>query len=61
MKVELEITMTELALLYISTGNEDAGRIVREAARKEAERNPQPSKRKRLSSPVLACVSERNL
>lgn len=40
MTVTLEITGPELVLLYLSTGNEDAGRIVRHAAREYARIHP---------------------
>lgn len=40
MKVELEITGSQLVLLYLATGNEDAGRIVTAMARQYAKENP---------------------
>jgi hypothetical protein len=36
MKVELDVTGSELVLLYLAKGNEDAGRIVLAAAREYA-------------------------
>ena len=46
MKVTLEITGVELVLLYLATGNEDAGRIVTIAAREYAKLHP-PERRVR--------------
>lgn len=40
MKIELEISGKELVLLYLATGNEDAGRILRAAAIEEAKSHP---------------------
>ncbi len=46
MKVTLEINGPELVLLYLATGNEDAGRIVLAAAREYARLNA-PEKKPR--------------
>ena len=44
----LRMTGRDLVLLYLATGNEDAGRIVREAARAAAKLEPRKVRRKRL-------------
>lgn len=46
MKVTLELTGSELVLVYLITGNEDAGRIVTTAAREYARLHP-PQRKKR--------------
>jgi hypothetical protein len=46
MKVEIEMTGSELVLLYLATGNEDAGRIVLTAAKEYAHLHP-PQRKKR--------------
>lgn len=48
MKLELDVTGKELVLLYIITGNEDAGRILLEAIREDNRLNP-PAKKVRKS------------
>ena len=48
MKVELEVTGRDLILLYLATGNEDAGRIVLAAAREAAKLEPKRARRKRV-------------
>jgi hypothetical protein len=40
MKVTLELKGTELVLLYLMTGNEEAGRIVCDAAREYSKNQP---------------------
>jgi hypothetical protein len=55
MKVTLEISGAELVLLYLATGNEDAGRIVSDAAREYARMNPPIRKyRKHRAEPLAA-------
>jgi hypothetical protein len=44
------MTGRDLVLLYLATGNEDAGRIVREAARAAAKLEPKKVRRKRLKN-----------
>jgi hypothetical protein len=46
MKVALDLNDPELVLLYLATGNEDAGRIVCAAAREYARIHP-PEKKPR--------------
>lgn len=48
MKVSLEITGPQLVLLYLATGNEDAGSIVLAAAREYAKLHPPERKRRKL-------------
>ena len=40
MQVTLDLSTSELTLLYLMTGNEQAGRIVREIATQPAADNP---------------------
>ena len=47
MQVTLEITGKELTLLYLATGNEDAGRLVRDAAREAAKVEPKKVRKTR--------------
>jgi hypothetical protein len=51
MKVLLEISGKELVLLYIATGNEDAGKILHEAAEAEREFNGDPPRKHRGRRP----------
>lgn len=48
MKLTLDLTGTELALLYIMTGNKDAGEILKEANAEYRKHNPpvRPYRRK---------------
>lgn len=47
MKITLEITGPELTMLYLSTGNADAGRIVTEASRRDAQAQPKKPRKPR--------------
>jgi hypothetical protein len=50
MKVELELSGTELVLIYLMTGNEQAGKIVCDAAREYAKTQPKKARRRRVQS-----------
>jgi hypothetical protein len=47
MKVEIEITGSELTLLYLVTGNENAGRIVVRAAQEVGKLEPKKLRKPR--------------
>ena len=58
MKVELEVSGRDLVLLYLMTGNEDAGRIVTNAAKLYAREHPPEPRRKRRSDGLSAPQKE---
>jgi hypothetical protein len=49
-KLTLDVTGTELAVLYILCGNEDAGRLLKEAIREQ--RKLEPPRPPRMGRPV---------
>ena len=50
MELTLQVSGSELMLLYLATGNADAGRIVMEASKRDAQAQPKKPRKPRKAA-----------